>query len=249
MDIVVAVVEKLGSTEQVQAYQARRSLEELIGLAGGPGQRKIARTLAQELNANRERKDGEKTIQEIKYSPKVRSEIARYLALVGGDEEVPALEKAMEDLEVREAARWALDRMNGAAATAALAKAAVDGIGPDFRIGAINALGRRSGPEVLAALKQCAADPYLEIRLAAAEALANQSDASSDSLLVDAAKGSGVLQERARTRLTKARLRLADAVAVGGDKAAAKQLYEAILAANPDEPQKEAASRALAQLG
>lgn len=249
MDIIIQTIEKLGNPDPVQNYQAKRSLEDLISLAGGPGQDKLASALASELNAKREVKEGDKTNHVIKYNPATRSTIARYLALVAGPEEIPALVEAMNDLDVRESARWALDRIQCAEATNALITAAVDGIGPEFRAGAINALGRRSGPEVVEALKKCAQDPYIEIRLVAAEALANQPDASSDTVITEAANGDGVFAERARARLAKARIRLAETLVRSGDKAAGKKIYEAVVSSNPDDAQKEAASIALAQIG
>lgn len=249
MEIIVQTIEKLGNPDQAQAYQARRALEELISLAGGPGQDKLASALASELNGKKEQKDGDKVTHVIKHNPATRSTIARYLALVAGPEEIPALVEAMKDLDVRESARWSLDRIQCPEATAALIQAAVEGIGPEYRIGAINSLGRRSGENVVAALKQCAKDPYVDIRLSAAEALANLPDASSDAAITEAASGEGVFADRARARLTKARVRLAETLARNGDKDSAKKIFEAIVSSNPDAAQKEAATIALAQIG
>lgn len=249
MDIIIQTIEKLGNPDQAQAYQARRALEELISLAGGPGQDKLARALASELNAKREIKEGNKTREEIKYNAATRSTIARYLALVAGPEEVPALAEAMNDLDVRESARWALDRIQCAEATSALINAAVEGIGPEFRVGAINALGRRQGPEIAEALRKCAQDPYVEIRLTAAEALANHADPANDMAISEAASGEGVFAERAKARLAKARIRLAETLVRSGDKAAGKKIYEAVLSSHPDTAQKEAAELALTQIG
>ncbi|MFO0947407.1 MAG: HEAT repeat domain-containing protein [Planctomycetota bacterium] len=249
MDSVLQNIEKLSSSDQVQVYQADLALREAIARAKGPELQKIASTLASELNATREEKDDKgKVRQVIKYDAKTRSKIARHLAMAGGDEEVPALVQAIQDLDVREMARWTLDRMTCPAATAALVQAAQEAVGPDFRIGAINALGRRSGSEVVSALKACAADPSLEIRIVAAEALANHPDSSSDTAIVEAAQGNGILEERARVRLSKARIRLAETLVRNGNPQAGKKIYQAILTGQPEEPQKEAALRALQKI-
>lgn len=250
MDSVSQLIEKLTSSDQVQVYQADLALREMIARAKGPDLQKIASELASELNATREETyDKDKVRQVIKYDARTRSKIARHLALAGGDDDVPALVQAMQDLDVREMARWALDRMTCPAATAALIQAAQEAIGPDFRIGVINALGRRGGSEVVSALKACAADPHLEIRIAAAEALANHPDSSSDSAIVEAARGNGILEEQARLRLAKARIRLAETLVRSGNKPAGKKIFEAILTGQPEEPQKDAALRALHQIG
>ena len=130
--------------------------------------------MAAPLVAAMETKDSKGKVSKVPELPaKARNEICRYLASIAGEAEVAAYAEALQDFEVREMARWALSRMTCAAATAALAKVATEGVGNEFRIGAINALGSKSGSVALAALKTCAADPTPEIRLAAAEALAN----------------------------------------------------------------------------
>src|SRR5262249_22797861 len=145
--------------------------------------------------------------------------------------------------ETRESARWALDRVPTAAATAALV-AALDQVGPEFRVGVINALGKRRTPEVQTALHRQAADADEEVRLAAAEALANFAEASNDHAIVAAGSGS----PRSKARAQKARIRLAETLRVAGNKDAAVSIYRAVLADDADKPQKKAAQQALEQL-
>lgn len=241
------LVEQLGSGDQAQGYKAYLELFNRAASAGAPGNEsarsELARELAAELNAEVE--DGDSKRQ--KHSAKVRGLVARVLALVGGDEQVPAVKQTLGDFHAREMGRWSLDRIPGEAATSALIVAAVEGIGPEYRIGAINALGKRQGDATVAALKQCAEDGDLEVRLAAVEALSNQTepeaDASFASLLAESH-----LPERARGRAIKARIRLAETLARAGQTSAAKSVYEAVLAGKPDDPQRAAAQRGLAGL-
>ena len=131
----------------------------------------MATTLASQLAAERDAKDSKgNPVKVPELSAQGRALVARYLANVGGDDEVPVLVTAMQDFDVREMARWALTRMTCPAATAAPVEAATSGIGNEFRVGAINGLSDRSGPKVIEALQVCLSDPTPEIRLSAVDA-------------------------------------------------------------------------------
>ena len=153
--------------------------------------------------------------------------------------EAPALKQSLADFESRELARFALDRMTCQAATDALAEAALEAVGAEFRVGVVNALGRRSGSGVVNALKKCATDADPHVRLAAAEALANHPDASADELLVAAGKQSG---DRAALRMAKARIRLAEGLVRAGQQEAGKKIYQAVAQSDAEGPQKKAAA-------
>lgn len=252
MENVQALVEQLGSDDQAQDFKAYHQLLMLVSEAGAPGQdsqrAEVAAALASALTATNEHQDdrGNKSYSP-KYTADGRGRIARLLSNVGSDDQVPALKQALEAFDTREMARWALDRMTGQAATDALVTAAVEGVGPEYRVGAIGALGRRNGDDVVAALKQCAADEDQEVRLAALEALSNQADPSSDELYV-ALLESDSLSPRARCRTLKARLCLA-ATLVQAQADEARRIYEAAAAGSGDAPQVEAARRALEAMG
>ena len=249
MESIEKLCEQLGSNDQVQQYRARRGLTEMTAAAGAPGKEAdraaLAASLAKAIAATRPRADNDKTPVAV-YSSRVRDELARALAEVGGDMEAPALKQELADFDAREMARFALDRMTCQAATDALAEAAIGAVGAEFRVGAVNALGRRSGSGVIDSLKKCAADAEPHVRLAAAEALANHADASADALLVAAGKQPG---PRAALRMSKARLRLAGSLTKAGQKDAAKAIYQSVAQSEAGEPQKKAARQALAQLG
>jgi aminopeptidase N len=245
MASVQELADQLNSGDQPAVYRAKRALSEMVTAAGTPGKEgeraKLATDLAQAEVARNEKGDAPK------YGTKSRGEIARALAEVGGDMEVPALKEALGDFDAREMARFALDRMTCQAATDALADAALNAVGIEFRVGAINALARRHGSQVVDVLKACAGDNDPEIHLAAAEALSNHADAMSDPLLRELAKHAAA--PRAELRLTKARVRLASRLASAGQKDAARQIYQSILDSDAAAAQKRAAGTGLAQLG
>ena len=166
------------------------------------------------------------------------------MSQVAGDAQIPQLAAALKDLETREMARWALQRIPSPAATAALI-AALSEVGPDFLIGVINALGDRPSPDVNAATLKAASNPDVGVRLAAIEALAKSPELSNDEPIVAVIK---TTYGRNRGRAEKARCRLADTLRLAGKKDAAVSVYKAILANDAPEPQKKAARIALEQL-
>jgi HEAT repeat protein len=249
MKSISELVEQLGSNDQVAAYGARQELTRLSAEASKPGsgtsRADVASALAAELTATTKSKrgDGREDVKP-KYSSAVRSEIAQLLSAIADDAQVPALASALTQLDNREMARWALDRMPTPAATSALI-AALEQVGPEFRTGVINALAKRKGAEVQAALLRAAADEAAGVRLAAIEALANFPEPSNDEPIASAAKNGG---SRARARANRARVRLAETLRNAGKKDAAVAIYKAIVANDSDEPQKKAARLALEQL-
>lgn len=244
MPSVEELADQLNSGDQPTVYRAKRALSDMAAAAGTPGKAgeraELAAALAKAETVKNEKGDAPK------YSAKGRAEVARTLSLVAGDREVPALKQTLDDFDSREMARFALDRMRCQAATDALAGAALNAVGVEFRIGAINALARRTGSQIVDVLKACTGDRDPEIRLAAAEALANHIDATADPLIAEVGKQSG---QRAALRATKARIRLAARLAEAGQKNAARVIYLAIAQSDAAEAQKKAAGIALALLG
>lgn len=249
---VTKLVEQLGSPDQKSAYQARLALWEKAS-RGSVGERAdVAKALAAELGAQREIKESEDRVRkEPKYSATVRSQIARLLGLCGAEAEVAALQAAMKDFEVREDARAALARIPGEAATKALAEAATAAVGPEFRIGAAGSLAKRPDAAASDALRKCLDDPSLVVRLAAVGAIAQRPESSLDAALVEAGKKPADLPWDARSRreVTKARIAQAGALLASGDKSAAKRVFEAVLASNPEPAQAKACKRGLEAIG
>jgi HEAT repeat protein len=153
------------------------------------------------------------------------------------------LAQALEDLEVREMARFALESNPSDHATEALL-AALTSLGPVFLAGVINSLTKRRGAPVLAALRKAVEDPQGEVRLAALEALADFPEPSHDPLLEKSTRAEAAEERR---RAHTARARLAETLRASGRKAAAERLYRAILASGAPESQKKAARLALGE--
>lgn len=254
--------------DQVVAFQTYEALsgDALKSTAPGKTQdrKKIAAFLAAELNATdpdnspdpedkdkgkkgkgKEEKKKEKP-RIVRYSFAVRNKVIRLLGIVAGGAEVPALVTAMKELELREAARCALDRVQSKAATDALIAALKD-VGPEFRVGVVGSLGDRSGNKVVKALQGLADDVDHEVRLAAFDALAKIPDAGSDAVLAAAAKCKCPV---ARQGAIKARVRLAETLARSGDKANARRIYEDIRRSDAaGAPQKKAAEIGIKAMG
>ena len=87
------------------------------------------------------------------------------------------------------------------------------------------------------------------MRLAAAEALAQQPDTAGDALIVQTEKDLGPTNPRVAKRMNVARLRLAATLAKAGQKDAARGIYQSLTSDGADEAQKKAAKSALEQLG
>ena len=244
-DRIKKLMKELSSTDPKTAFKAERELTHIVEHAADPSKAKerdeVAAVLAAGLNAMTEYKDGDKTRTRLTHSTGSRRHIARCLSFVGGEKEVGALAKAAEDFNLREMARFALDRNPSAAATMALI-GALDHVGTDFRVGVVNALAQCGCDKSANALRSVAVDSDVEVRLAAVEALANFANPAHDEIIASAA-GAGA--PRAKTRVAKARIRLAETLRKAGDQAAATRIYKTIQRANVKPAQKKAAELAL----
>jgi hypothetical protein len=253
MDTVAQICEQLGSADQAGAFKARRALVVKNAAAGAPGKEAERTALAAELAAclvaKAEVKDDKKKESTPRYSVAARNEICRALADVGSDAEVPALVQTLSDFDVREMARFALDRIPTVAAATALADADDKLVGEEFRVGVTNALGKRRDAVAVDALKKATGDTSSEIRLAGAEGLALQPDAGSDAVIVEVRKQLGATSPRAAKRMDIARLQLAATLAKAGQKDAARSIYQGLASDGADEAQTKAAKTALEHLG
>ena len=252
MASIKELAKQLGG-DQEAAYRAYKALEQIVTRASAPGNDReraaAAADLAAELHARGEpKKDkkGNETPGDLIHSSRTRNKIARLLSYVAGAGQVPALTKLLGDLEVREMARFALDRDASAEATEALIKALDEQVGPEFRVGVVNALSKRTGANVLKALKQAAQDEDRPVRIAAVEALSGFPDPAHDPLIAKATQADCT---RCRARAHKARVRLAETLSKAGKKAAARRIYNAIQSSDADDPQKKAAEIGLKAIG
>ena len=250
MEPIEEVIARVGDSDPKKASKANARLSGIVARAGKPGNEGsralVARALASELVATAGKDDKGNESKAPKHSAAVRGKLCRHLAAVASAKEVPALEQALGDLDTREMARWALDRVDCVEATEALVDVALNDVGPEFRVGVINALGKKTGPAVLEALRTCATEKSEPIRAAAAEALSNHAVADNDAVICRVA---GSQQDRVVAQMAKARIRLAENLVRAGETKAGKRIYQGILANDPAESQRRAVQSALDQLG
>jgi HEAT repeat protein len=162
--------------------------------------------------------------------PLGRAWLLRQLERIGRSEAVPQVAKLLADPEalVRESARRALQKNSAPEAGAALRQAIGSAAAPAWRVALINALAERREPANLAVLVGEAAAESDDVRTAAVIGLAKLGDPAG---LAPIAAAMGKGEPRARAIATDCYLRLADALAAKGDKAAALAVYRKMLAA------------------
>jgi len=177
--------------------------------------------------------------------PGVRGYALQMVSFVGGGEVVPTLARLLGDPEMREMARWALVRIPGDAATSALAGAVAAASG-EFKVGLLDALGRRQSQAAVPILRAALNDPDGAVRLAAIEALSRIPHTSSVLLLekaLEAASG------RTGAAISDAYFRLADTLFAAGFRDHASRMYFARYRLAANEHEKCAGLAGLAKEG
>ncbi|HSW46423.1 MAG TPA: HEAT repeat domain-containing protein [Phycisphaerae bacterium] len=241
---IQSMIPRLGSEDPAEAFKACREIEKIATASTAPGKdadrAELAAALAAELlvqtPATRDAK-GKDVPPAPKHSATVRNQVCRLLAIVSGAKEVPALLKAIEDLQVREEARRTLDRNRSDEATDALIEA-IQAVGAEFRVGVVNSLGKRQDDKVVTALTKVAtSDEDPELRINAVEALANiPSPANAETIL----KATQCPNACHATRAWKAAVRLAENLRNAGRKNEALDLYRKIRSSGPEAQQAAA---------
>ncbi len=159
--------------------------------------------------------------------PLARVWLLRQLERIGREEAVTQVAALLTDGDatVRESARRALQKNPAKEANTALQKA-LGSADTAWRVALFNALGQRRDPSNLNILLQASASDNDDVRMATLVGLANLADKSAAATIASAmAKG----EPRARRLAVDCYLRLADALAAAGDKAAALSLYKNML--------------------
>jgi len=236
------LIKELSKPDGPENYKARVRLRNETARVGGKGQEaeraEFAAALAKAAT-DAQPKERRRIYDRPFANTPMRNDLLRSLCEIAGPAQVATLMKAIEDFEVRDFIRRAIECIPGDEATSALVQMAVKGEGTEFRLGAINALGKRKNGESLKALGACASDPDPRIRLAAADALSHAGDPSLDPVIAqsfDVQRGWAPHANAARTRL-----RLAGNVAKSGNKPAADQIYNGVISSRPEQYQVQAA--------
>lgn len=157
--------------------------------------------------------------------------VCRRLALVGSGASVPALAALLDDPDHAHMARFALERIDGPEATAAL-RAALGTTHGDRRIGVISSLvgrGDAGSVPLLAGLLTAEAP----LAVAAASGLGRLAIPAAAAAL---AAAPAQVPATVAAAISDALLACADALLAAGDRAAARQIFAAIATAVGDNP-------------
>lgn len=160
----------------------------------------------------------------------------RQLAIIGGESQVDAIANLLADKELSDIARYALERIEGEAAGAALIKA-LEAKDEGIRVGVINSLGARGEAASVPAVVKLTADKNEAVACAAIEALGAIDDAAASKALLSMVRPEDAAQ---RASWSRACLRCAEQL---DEKAAAAAIYERLL------EEKSSAVRAGAMAG
>jgi HEAT repeat protein len=172
--------------------------------------------------------------------------LVRELQVCGDEESTPALGKLLthDDSELADSAAQALIAIRAGAAEQF--RAALEGAKGPQRLIIVQNLGVLADKKSLAELQKSLADEDVEIRLAAAWALANIGDAAAADALVKAA---GKEQGFAQSRADDACLLLAEKLRAAGNTKKAQEIYTHLRDTRQDASQRhvrEAAERGIA---
>ncbi|HYW46568.1 MAG TPA: HEAT repeat domain-containing protein [Bryobacteraceae bacterium] len=162
-------------------------------------------------------------------TPAGRDYVCRELSVIGTAASVPALARLLTDRATAETARYTLARIPAPEAAGAL-RNALPAAPADVQAGIANALGERRDGKSVAALSRLLASSDAAVASAALAALARIGDKPALAAIDSAMPKSGP----GREEFLRAWVRAADAVAAGGDKAAATRVYQRLIA--PNEP-------------
>jgi hypothetical protein len=177
-------------------------------------------------------------------TPDARRFACRQLWIVGTAQSVPALAKLLPDEQLSDAARYGLERMQDAAAGAALREAAGKVKGKQL-VGVLDSIGARRHAEALAAVAPRLADGDPAVAAAAAWALGRIGTAEAATSL-SAARAKA--DPKAKRAFDDAYLMAADALAADGKKDLAAAIYREMVGPKESRHVRVAALRALQAL-
>ena len=170
--------------------------------------------------------------------------VCRRISVIGSADAVPALAGALTDRQLPHMARYALERIPGPEAGAAL-RDALGTVQGELLIGIIGSIGRRHDRKAVPLLAKLIGNPDKGIVAAAIEAIGmiGGTDAL-DALNAARPKAAGDL----RPALTRARIRCADRLAAEGNKNAAVKVYTYIYGGAESRDLRVAALRGLVEV-
>lgn len=156
--------------------------------------------------------------------------VCRQLSIIGTEEAIPTLAAMLTQPETSDMARYALERIPGAAVDDAL-RNALDKTEGKVKVGIINSLGERRDEAAVTPLSKLLSYTDKDVAQAAAASLGKIASPAAAAELRNALKqASGIWH----TKLADAYLTCADKFAASGDKKAAADIYKELY--NPAEP-------------
>ena len=167
--------------------------------------------------------------------------VCRELSVIGSEHSVPVLARLLGQPPIAEMARYALERIGGPAADAALLNALPNAVG-DTRIGIVYTLGRHRARTAVQELKEMLGSPDATLASAAADALASIADAPAQAAL-NAALDKATAQHR--VFLADALLRCAERLKESDDWQVAFAIYKRLYQSDESEIVRVAALRGL----
>jgi type 1 glutamine amidotransferase len=172
-------------------------------------------------------------------TPAGKQFVCRQLSIIGTERSVPALGKMLTGEETSDMARYALERIPGAAVDEAL-REALPGAKGKPKVGIINSLGQRRDKKAVPALAGLISDSDEVVAAAAAAALGRIADSPATKALAEAKdKTSG----QVRMSVLDAYLRCADQFAAEGKKNEALAIYKELAKEEMPKPIRTAALR------
>jgi HEAT repeat protein len=202
--------EKIKTYDWGQSHAALTEVSDLVRKAGTSAKelRKIEKNLLEVLKSD------------ATYACK--QFVCRELSIIGTEQSVPTLGAMLTDEKLSDMARFALERIPGAAVNEAL-RSALPKTSGKTKVGIINSLGQRRDGKAVSALGSMVGDSDQMVAAAAVSALGQIADAEATKALAEAkGKATGEL----RLLVLDAYLKCADRLVAEGKKAEALTIYE-----------------------
>ncbi|MGB7580876.1 MAG: HEAT repeat domain-containing protein [Sedimentisphaerales bacterium] len=218
----------------IKTYDFNKSRVDLIKISG----------MIREASGKPEMKAMEKQLDDFLKSDAsyaAKDFVCRELSIAGTEASVPALASMLTDEKVSDIARYALERIPGAAVDDALRQTLSKSEGK-AKVGIINTLGVRGDKKAVEQLAKLTNDANETVAVAAVAALGRIDDKSStDAIAKVKDKATGAV----KTAATNAYLRCADRLTTKGEKEAAGAIYKQLYAASEPMIIRVAAARGM----
>lgn len=238
------------------AAQGKEAIPPLAQIAGGENRdAAIAASRALDRIAHSSAAPDSKTRKEVaaalagllaeeKVAVKVKIQAIDLLSSVGESEAVPAIAKTLQDTELRDWGRKALQRLPGEESAKAL-EAALAGATGEFLEALIATLGHKKARSAVPALTALTREGADSTRIEAARALARIGDPETSASIVETIKS--ISNERLRAQLVDDYLKMGDDLAASGQRQHGERIYKGVFARARDENHRYAALFALAK--